>query len=284
MKTAIVSTAIAGGLMLAPVAQAATGYTNGIGGIGPQWTTITGPNGEKCNCGFLRPGERIVPRNNFSVESYEAAQIAWLEAHQNEDNVIWTYSASSQSIVNLAEKRPDLFTRTKVIALAPPKAGSLGYNQIDGPNAVDMTQVIVKNDSVADENGTSLETHRTGYNNLNMQTQQPVSSSTLSNTNTKRNYYEKAPTTSWLAKLFGFRSTKSTSSAQQTQSVTESSTEKQTTESATQTTSGSDQNSSSTNSGSARAEKSGANDRAERRKARRGARAERRAQRSSEDS
>lgn len=201
-KTVIVSGMLAGGLMLAPVAQGATAYTNGIFGIGPQWSTITGPNGEKCNCGFLRPGERIVPRNNLSVQSYEAAIITWLEDHQDEDNVGWGYSESAQAWINVAEKRPDLMQRTTVINLAPPKAGSIGYNQIDPPNNVNMYQIIVKGDSVADEAGTSLEKHRTGYNNLNMQTQQPVSSTVLEGTNTKRNYYEAPVRTNWLANLF----------------------------------------------------------------------------------
>lgn len=271
-KTGIVSLAFAGGVIFAPSAYAATGYTNGIGGIGVDWTTITGSNGEK----ITGSDQRIKPKNAYSVDSYKEAQRAWLLAHPDEDNTLWTFSESSQSVIELMNENPELFTRTKVIILAPPKEGSIRYSDVVSPNAIVAEKIIVRGDSVADSSTgrKSLNTHLTGYNGLNMQTQQPISSNTIPGTNTSVKLYDK-PSGTGKFNLFDMRTWfKPKATVQKEETVV---------------------NSLNSPKGmrefgdhppkkpSARAERR-AQEKTEQRKARQGARAERRAQRSSEHS
>lgn len=203
MKNILIVTPLAALAFAAP-AQAATAYMSGVGGTLPGYSTITGPNGERVSTSWpIFGGDERISWNNISQQSAVNAQIAWLEAHQGEDNTLWTYSATSNAINEAARLRPDLFTRTTVIALAPPKATSVGYYPVPTPSTFRQYQVIVNGDSVADENGTSLSTHTGGYKNLNLQTAVPTKSSVLGDTNTTRSYYNKPGTTT--AAPSGFR-------------------------------------------------------------------------------
>ena len=187
---------LAGGLALAPGAAAATGYMNGALGTSPGYSTITGPNGERCSTGCAK----IPGYDGFTVQSAEAGLIKWLEAHPDEQNTIWTYSATSQAVINVANDRPDLFANTTVIALAPPKQGSIGYEQVTAPNPVRMTQAIVKGDSVADPAGSSFSTHLNGYRNLDLRN--PSSSTPIEGTGTVRNFYDRPVSTAPRFNLF----------------------------------------------------------------------------------
>lgn len=192
--------------LTAAQADAATAYMGGLFGGTPYFSTITGPNGERVNTSWtIFGGDERIQWDNISQASAERAQIAWLEAHQGEQNELWVYSASANSINAVANTRPELLANTTVIAIAPPRAGQPGYQQVQPPSTAKIYQVIVDGDSVADEDGTSLNTHTNGYRNLNMQTQQPVSSVVLNGTNTTRSYYQKPVSTTSRFNLFDMR-------------------------------------------------------------------------------
>lgn len=179
-----------------PEASAADAYMGGLFGTTPGYNTIIGPNGERINTGWtLFGGDERISWNNIGQSSAERAQIKWLESHQGEQNTLWVYSATANSINAVINSRPDLFVNTTVIAIAPPKAGSAGYQQVSAPSTAKVYQVIVDGDSVADEDGTSFGTHTDGYRNLNLQTATPISSTMLGGTNTKRSYYQRPGTT-----------------------------------------------------------------------------------------
>ena len=205
MKTALISAAVAAmAIGTAVPADAATAYMGGLLGTQPGFSTITGPNGERVNTGWqVFGGNERIGWDNFSQESAKNAQIAWLEAHQGEQNTLWVYSATSNSINKVAAERPELLANTTVIAIAPPKATSLDYAPVPTPSTFRQYQVIAKGDSVADEGGTSFSTHTGGYKNLNLQTATPVSSSTVPGTNTTRSYYNRpsAPTKAQRAEI-----------------------------------------------------------------------------------
>lgn len=189
---------------LAPVggAFAATAYMGGLGGSTPYYSTITGPNGERVNTApTWLGGDQRVSWNNISQESAKQAQIKWLEAHQGESNTLWVYSATANSINKVAAERPELLANTTVIAIAPPKAGSLDYAPVPAPSTFRQYQVIAEGDSVADEDGTSFDTHLNGYRNLNLQTATPTKRSKLDGTETTRSYYERPARTTYAQRV-----------------------------------------------------------------------------------
>lgn len=188
MAGAAVTAAILG----AAPANAAQAYMGGLFGSTPYYSTITGPNGERVNTGWtIFGGDERVSWNNISQQSAVNAQIKWLEKHQGEQNTLWVYSATANSINKVAATRPELLANTTVIAIAPPRAGSLDYAPVPTPSTFRQYQIIVDGDSVADEDGTSFSTHTNGYRNLNMQTATPISSSVTPGTNTTRSYYQR---------------------------------------------------------------------------------------------
>lgn len=196
MKHTLIAVPLAA-LTLAAPAEAATAYMSGLGGTQPGYSTITGPNGERVNTGWrIFGGDEQIRWNTVSQDDAVRAQIAWLEQHQDEDNTMWTYSASANAINEAARLRPDLFTRTTVISLAPPRPGSLDYFAPPAPSTFRQYQVIVTGDSVADPTGKSFDTHLNGYRNLNLQTAVPTSSTVLHDTNTTRSTYTRPAKTS----------------------------------------------------------------------------------------
>ena len=182
--------ALAVATLTAAQADAATAYMGGLFGGTPGYSTITGPNGERVNTSWtIFGGDQRISWNNISQSSAERAQIAWLEAHQDEQNTLWVYSASANSINKVANERPELFANTTVISIAPPRPGNPVYQQVQAPSEVNMYQVIADGDSVADEDGRSFGVHLWGYRNLDMQTEAPASSEVLEGTDTTRSYY-----------------------------------------------------------------------------------------------
>lgn len=204
--TKTITALTAAALLSAGQAQAATAYMGGLLGATPGYSTITGPNGERVSTApTWLGGDERVSWNNISQTSAVNAQIRWLEQHQGEQNTLWVYSATANSINKVAATRPELLANTTVIAIAPPRAGSLDYAPVPVPSTFRQYQAIVDGDSVADEDGTSFDTHTNGYRNLNMQTATPITSTVTPGTNTRRSYYYRpgtspattAPTSTW---------------------------------------------------------------------------------------
>lgn len=193
-KAAIAAAAI--GLITAAQADAAVAYMDGVLNVGPGWSTITAPDGQRCGTGCTE-----VRYDYLTQGSATRAAGAWMDANNTPDSVLFVYSLGSVGAVTARSARPDW--QGTIIALGSPAKPNNGASQADGGRPVldvrggKVTFVTVKGDSVAERTG-SLSTHVNGYRNRNFQTERPVSSTTPA-PNVVDNVYPTKPATTTAA-------------------------------------------------------------------------------------
>lgn len=183
-------------------AIAATAYMDGIGNVGPKWATITAPGGQTCGTGCSE-----IRYDYISTQSAAKNAGAWMDAHNTPDDVLFVYSLSSTGAIDARAARPDW--QGTIVALGSPAKPNNGANAFQGGRAplnvgggpVDF--VTVQGDSVAlpATSGSSVTTHRSGYDNRNFAAETPVSDKQVTPTVRDR-VYAKPPSRSWLASLF----------------------------------------------------------------------------------
>lgn len=166
MKHIIIALAVpAAALTLAAPSLAAQAYMDGLGNVGPGWSTITMPDGSTCATGC-----KEVYYNHFDFSGSSAARGAgaWMDANNNPDAVLYAYSLGSVGVVKALETRPDW--QGKVILLGSPVRDSATP---DWPENGNVTVVSVDGDSVTQKGGSFL-THMYGYKNRNFATETPI--------------------------------------------------------------------------------------------------------------
>ena len=189
-------------------ALAATAYMDGVGNVGPKWSTITAPGGQTCGVGCSE-----IRYDYISTQSAARNAGAWMDAHNTPDDVLFVYSLSSTGAIDARKARPDW--QGTIVALGSPAKPYNGANALQGGRPpldvgggpVDF--VTVQGDSVAlpGTSGSSVTTHRSGYDGRNFAAETPVSDTQVTPTVRDR-VYAKPPSRSWLASLFTPKTTR----------------------------------------------------------------------------
>ena len=189
MKHTIVATALTGvALFTAGQAMAAQAYMDGLLNVGPGWSTITMPDGSTCAAGCTE-----VKYDYFTQGSATRAAGAWMDANDNPDAVLYTYSLGSIGAVSALATRPDW--QGKIIALGSPARDTTNSAANGGrpwSEHGDVTFVSVKGDSVAYPGG-SFFTHMWNYRNRNFATETPVAVNNPTEAVEDREYATTAP-------------------------------------------------------------------------------------------
>lgn len=198
MKNLIAVGAVAAAVALAPQAHAADFYMNGVGGVGPGYSTITGPTGKKCakGCQKLYWGNLDDDRAARVITEYVTSG-----KYDPTTDVGSFYSLSTNGLIKALNANPEL-GGTFVLYGSPSAPGS------NNPESIVLTNtkakvifVTVEGDSVAQHGvrGATFGQHMRNYRRLDATTT-PVSSTTVGNVT--HNVYAKPDPWAWLTKLF----------------------------------------------------------------------------------
>jgi hypothetical protein len=158
-------------------AYAVTAYMDGIINVGPKWSTITGPNGEKCGTGCTE-----IRYDYLTTKSAELKAGAWMDAHNTPDDVLMVYSLSTSGAIDARNARPNW--QGTIVALGSPAKPENGNTVAQGGRPVPTVGggkvefVTAQGDSVAQPRtpGAKLSIHTSGYSGHNYQTETPISS------------------------------------------------------------------------------------------------------------
>jgi len=154
-------------------ALAASAYMDGIGNIGPGWSTITMPDGRQCAAGCTE-----VKYDYFSTQSAARAAGAWMDANNTPDSVLYTYSLSSTGAMDARALRPDW--QGQIVALGSPAKPGNGATAFQGGRpALDVdggkiTFVSSAGDSVAYRTSGSTLGHLNNYKGRDFSKETPV--------------------------------------------------------------------------------------------------------------
>lgn len=155
---------VAGGLALAPIAQAEVTWMGGLWGTHPNYASIT-PLTPADKCGTTC--ERIA-YDNWSVQSATKSFNSWWLAKGAGADTHWFYSESTDGYIKWAQTHPNDLADHIYLIGSPSTPGYTdnGYYLPAGDYS-NVTFVVRQGDSVATNSG-SLSTHLSGYNNLNL--------------------------------------------------------------------------------------------------------------------
>jgi hypothetical protein len=182
---------------------AATAYMDGLGNVGPGWTTITMPDGSRCATGCNE-----VTWNYWSTggtNGSTAAAGAWMDANNTPDSILYTYSLSAVGANEARAARPDWQGRlVEVGSPARPNNGAT-YEQGGRPllqvGGGQVDYLSVEGDEAAVRKKRLFGTHTSGYRNRDFSKETPLEVNQPAPNVTDRVYAD-PPKTSWLASLF----------------------------------------------------------------------------------
>ena len=146
-------------------AMAATAYLNGLFGVGPGFSTITGPEGERCTHDCVR-----LRYDNLTDESAARALEKFVDENGNSGNTIFAFSLGTNGVLKHLAANPE--DRNTYILLGSPSApNSANPMAVPIPETeADVSFVTRSGDAVPQygQKGITVDAHVNGYRYLDL--------------------------------------------------------------------------------------------------------------------
>ena len=202
MNRTITAATIAGTVAVLTAAPALAGvaYMDGLFNVGPGWSTITGPNGEKCGAGCTE-----VRYDYISGPSATRAAGKWMDANNTPDSILFAYSLATDGTTDARAARPDW--QGTIINLGSPAHPENGRTAANGGRPVldvaggRVEYIKATGDGVTEKSGGVDAEHLNGYRGHNYQTETALSSVTYNGNVRAQEFSPTKPATAAPAKL-----------------------------------------------------------------------------------